>query len=308
MARPRHWSAVTALVTVAASVVLLGIGSARALSPADKCEASELKISGKYGFCRLKAESKAVKTGGSPDFSKCDMTFADKFGKADTDGMGQCPSSTGQENIEAFITQCNHDIATALAGGSLPNCQPPPLKTGQTTAYGPGSDGDLQKGASQSFTDNGDGTITDNTTGLMWEKKDQSGLIHDWTNTYSWCGASCGITNVMDGTITTVFLAALNGGGGFAGHADWRIPNANELESIMNLENRSPATYSAFNTGCVASCTLTACSCTQSDNYWSSTTYQVFPAGAWGGYFIDGNLYAVGKGNNQYARAVRNAP
>jgi len=144
----------------------------------------------------------------------------------------------------------------------LAGCQLPPLKTGQTTAYGPGSDGDLQKGASQSFTDNGDGTITDNRTGLMWEKKDQSGSDpHDWNKTYTWCvyvspmdGNCDNGSNDMDGTIVTVFLTALNGGSGFAGHTDWRIPNANELESIRNLGSTDPAMYSAFNTPCTASC------------------------------------------------------
>src|SRR5262245_50839454 len=152
------------------SVGILLVGAvAHGVSPADKCESSELKISGKYGYCRLKADAKAVKTGGAPDFSKCDEKFTDKFGAADMKGMGQCPSSATQAEIQTFITQCMDDVAAALGGAPLPVCQPPPLKTGQTTAFGTGSDGDLQKGAGQSFTDNGDGTITDNTTGLMWE-------------------------------------------------------------------------------------------------------------------------------------------
>jgi hypothetical protein len=301
-------SVAKALVAVTASVVVLGITAAHAVTPAGKCEASELKTSGKYAACRLKAESKAVKTAGSPDFSKCDSTFSTKFGDANTQGMGQCPSSATQAQIQSFITQCTDDVATALAGsGPLPNlnCQPPPLKTGQTTAYGTGSDGDLQKGASQSFTDNGDGTITDNTTGLMWEKKSDDGdPLHDMNNSYSWCGASCGTTNVMDGTITTTFLAGLNAGSGFAGHTDWRIPNTNELESIRNLENVNPATYSAFNTGCAATCTVTMCSCTQ-NFYWSSTTYQVSTDGAWGVDFNGGRLLADGKSFSDYVRAVR---
>jgi len=292
-------------ITIGA-LMLLGAGSAAALSPADKCESSELKTSGKYGFCRLKANAKAVKTGDMPDYSKCDAKFADKFGKADTKGMGQCPSSATQAQIQSFITQCTDDVAAALGGAPLPVCQPPPLKTGQTMAYGTGSDGDLQKGASQSFTDNGDGTITDNTTGLMWEKKSDDGdPIHDKDNTYTWCGASCGTTNVMDGTITTTFLAGLNSGGGFAGHTDWRIPNANEQASIRNLENVGPATYSAFNTGCLASCTVTTCSCTQSDFHWSSTTYQLTPANAWGVNFSAGLQFAVTKNNSEFVRGVR---
>ena len=183
--------------------------------------------------------------------------------------------------------------------------QPPPLKTGQTTAYGTGSDGALQKGASQSFTDNGDGTITDNTTGLMWEKKSADGSIHDKDNTYTWSGASYGSTYIMDGTITSTFLAGLNAAGGFAGHTDWRIPNRFELESILNLQNVSPSVSTAFNTGCAASCTVTACSCTQSYFYWSSTTLAPYPNDAWGVSFGYGYASGGNKSSSYYARAVR---
>jgi len=302
--------------------VLLMANAAPAVSPADKCESSELKTSGKYSACRLKADAKAVKTGGSPDFSKCDATLADKFGKADMEGMGSCPSSASQAAIQAFITQCTGDVATALAGGPLPNCQPPPLKTGQTTAYGIGSDGDLQKGASQTFTDNGDGTIIDNTTGLMWEKKDSLDSTpnvsdpHDADNLYTWCadvspidGVCDNGTNDMDGTIVTTFLAALNAGSGFAGHTDWRIPNVNELQSIVNYQHVNPAVDTAFNTGCAASCTVTTCSCTQSGLYWSSTTYQGGPPQAWFVHFSAGSVSqaatVVSKPDGGYVRAVR---
>src|SRR5262249_769349 len=41
---------------------------------------------------------------------------------------------------------------------------------------------------SGNFVDNGDGTITDTRTGLMWEKKDQSGGLHDVNAHYVWLG------------------------------------------------------------------------------------------------------------------------
>ena len=112
-------------------------------------------------------------------------------------------------------------------------------------------------------------------------------------------------TNAMDGTMITTFLATLNGGSGFAGHTDWRIPNANELESIRNLENANPATYSALNAGCAASCTVTTCSCTRSNtSYWSSTTFQSAPDSAWGVDFADGSLNSFLKTALFFARAV----
>jgi hypothetical protein len=49
----------------------------------------------------------------------------------------------------------------------------PVEKTGQTTSYATGDDGELSKGVvwpNARFADNGDGTVTDNLTGLMWLK------------------------------------------------------------------------------------------------------------------------------------------
>ncbi len=138
---------------------------------------------------------------------------------------------------------CFFDLGACTAGGGglVPGVDPILSVTGQVTAYGSGSDGAVQAGAALSYKDNEDGTITDNVTGLMWEKKSDDGTIHDKDNTYTW---STG-TNDMDGTITTVFLDTLNdvGGGGancFAGHCDWRVPNRKELDSIVNLQVFSP--------------------------------------------------------------------
>lgn len=45
------------------------------------------------------------------------------------------------------------------------------LKTGQTTSYATGDDGDIEAGVARDLTDNGDGTITDNKTKLDWIKQ-----------------------------------------------------------------------------------------------------------------------------------------
>ena len=54
-------------ITIGA-IVLIWAGPALAVTDAQKCEAAKLKVAGKYNFCRLKAEAKAVKTGNPVDY------------------------------------------------------------------------------------------------------------------------------------------------------------------------------------------------------------------------------------------------
>ena len=71
-----------------------------------------------------------------------------------------------------------------LLSASIVWAQPAPVaKTGQTTSYATGDDGDFEKGVawpSPRFTDNDDGTVCDHLTGLMWAKNanlDNGGCI-----------------------------------------------------------------------------------------------------------------------------------
>jgi len=120
--------------------------------------------------------------------------------------------------------------------------------TGQTTSYVAGDDGDIKAGVALSYTANGHGTITDNTTKLMWEKKDDApNSLHNMHNTYSWagvcgdgtrlCGTTADCTNKgvggSDGETIFQWVNELNGLA-FAGHTDWRIPNVKELVSIVD--------------------------------------------------------------------------
>ena len=78
-----------------------------------------------------------------------------------------------------------------------------------------------------------------------------------------------------------------------------------ELHSIDDYENVGPSVNTAFNTGCVASCTVTSCSCTHPASYWSSTTFQLSPDEAWVVFFLDSYVTAGPKSGIGNVRAVR---
>lgn len=171
--------------------------------------------------------------------------------------------------------------------------------TGQSASLKTGDDGDIQAGAELRYVDNGNGTITDLNTGLMWEKlcdEDPPGATcsadHDVDTTYNW-------DNAFD-----VKIANLNGAT-FAGYDDWRVPNVKELHSIIDFDVISPAVDAAFNNACVAPCSETACSCTASDFYWSSTSVATDPTVAWRVFFDFGIVNGFGKTGTFRVRAVR---
>src|SRR6266581_8353585 len=96
-------------------------------------------------------------------------------------GLPRCQANlhTCSANLGACSTQLS---ACQAAAQTFP-------ATGQTTCWnsagaviscaGTGHDGEIQAGGTLSYTDNGDGTITDNNTKLVWEKKSADGTIHD---------------------------------------------------------------------------------------------------------------------------------
>lgn len=93
--------------------------------------------------------------------------------------------SATTEVIASFEAEATQQLLPAT-GETLcwPEVSDPPIP-----CEGTGQDGDIQAGAPLSYTDNGDGTITDNNTKLMWEKKDDSGGVHDKDNTYTFAAA-----------------------------------------------------------------------------------------------------------------------
>lgn len=142
-------------------------------------------------------------------------------------------------------------------------------KTGQTMIYQPGDDGSYQMGyplgGGQRFIDNGDGTIIDTVTGLMWIKDPtQAGL----GSPMYWYDAIIACENLD-----------------FAGHNDWRLPNINELMSIVDHSRYNPAFDTFYFTPFPDTWTP----------YWSSTTNASWMDGAWALYPYDGYKTTWGK-------------
>jgi hypothetical protein len=224
------------------------------------------------------------------------------------------------------------NIVTGASIFGVAGAQPPaqPLRTAQTQCdqgagtlgacpgLPAGQDGSVLKGATRSYTVNANGTVTDNKTGLIWEKLDDNNAngIHDYSATLTWYNAFKKI-QVLNGNVAGCIAlnnpdACCSGTGtgscsAFAGQTDWRLPNNFELESIRDMGRFSPSIDPVFNTRCAAECSATAtpCSCTRSGTYWSSTTYQATPAYAWIVSFGSGYVDADGKSNSTYVRAVR---
>ena len=95
------------------------------------------------------------------------------------------------------------------------------------------------------FTDNNNGTITDNYTGLVWQKIQPA-------NTLTWEEA-------------LAYAADLS----LAGESDWRLPNVKELQSLSDEKLSKPSLNKTFFTGI------------SSGNFWSATTLAQQPARAW---------------------------
>lgn len=79
------------------------------------------------------------------------------------------------------------------------------------------------------FTDNGDGTVTDQTTGLQWKRCSEG---------QTWAGGTC--TGAL-GVYTWQQALQRADSAGFAGRNDWRLPNIKELTSIVEEACSNPS-------------------------------------------------------------------
>ena len=144
----------------------------------------------------------------------------------------------------------------------------------------------LPPAANAAFINNGDGTVTDTVTGLMWDQcsQGQSGGA---------CATGTATTMTWSAALTAV-VTAINAN--YKGHADWRLPNKNELESLVDIDI-ADATVPAVD--------LTAFPATPGARYWSSTTYMPNTAGVWIVDFSVGVISADIKTTNYAVRLVR---
>lgn len=129
------------------------------------------------------------------------------------------------------------------------------------------------------FTDNGDGTVTDSTTGLAWMR---CAMGQTWDGTT--CTGTASTYNWNDAMALT---------SSFAGHSDWRMPSPWELQTIVD--------YGVSN----SSINSTAFPATPSDAFWSSASLYFNPASAWNFVFNFGVGGFNSKTDNYYARLVR---
>ncbi len=130
-------------------------------------------------------------------------------------------------------------------------CNPEPMvhlpRTGQTAIYRAGDDGTVQAGfpwPSPRFQDNGDGTLTDMLTGLMWLKDANSaGTIgHNPNGTGNgsmhWEPALDFVAGINDGTHDISSCASYTGE-----YTDWRVPNVNEIETLIHAGAEDPGDW-----------------------------------------------------------------
>lgn len=152
-------------------------------------------------------------------------------------------------------------------------------RTGQAISYANGDDAAVRKGLAwpgTRFTDNSNGTVSDQLTGLVWLKNAGCFSPSDWatalTAANQLASGACGLSD-----------------GSSAGQ--WRMPNANELESLVDVSSFNPAVSPAH--------PFTNINLAKA--YWSSTTYMALTSNAMAIRFSDGRwINGVDSGDGSF--------
>lgn len=167
--------------------------------------------------------------------------------------------------------------------------------TGLYYPYLSGDDGTLQKGVPlifPRFIENGDGTVTDSMTGLIWAK----------------------MANCIQGDWATAVAAARNLASGQCGLTDhstkgsWRMPNRNEMQSLADRNQNNESEYlnqTFLNPDQTVFQTAIFMHFLSSEYYWTSTTDAADPSEAWTVFSCDYGVYDIAKSATGYTLAVR---
>ncbi len=152
------------------------------------------------------------------------------------------------------------------------------------------------------FTDNGNGTVTDSFTGLMWQQEDDNQI-------YNWYEAS-GTYDSLNNPDSTDVCGNLI----LAGNTDWRLPTKEELaglvycgpDSTINVwpmpEEDSCANYGAYLAPTIG---INYFPTTKHEYYWSSTKDADDLINAWDVDFSDGSVVSSEKYWDDFVRCVR---
>ena len=190
-----------------------------------------------------------------------------------------------EEDVEKDVKYAFDKKTGTLAGGAE-------LHSGQTTVYDADGDDATKDGTVKSYTDNSDGTVTDNHTGLIWQKdhKDDCATL-TWASAIDYAATlENGVEGLTDGSST----------------GDWRVPSNVELITLADYSypDIGGGTHSYLNsiftqTGWNSTCY----------GHWSSTTDPGYTGYV---YFLDATTDTINgndKTNSDFfgVRCVRDA-
>jgi hypothetical protein len=197
------------------------------------------------------------------------------------------------DSVNNVMATSNNAVwAVKGAGGGAVQLQ----ATGAYVTYLKGDDGAVESGAAlpaPRMRDNGNGTVTDTATGLIWMK--QADCINKtWTTAVtavkSLSSGQCGLS---DGSIA----------------GDWRMPNRKEMQSLADRAQNNLADYfdESFISGTtgVNSQLAIFTNFVQLQYYWTSTTNAANPNEAWTVFSCDFGVYDISKANLGYTLAVK---
>jgi len=182
------------------------------------------------------------------------------------------------EASQLNLLQAQTELTTCTANTVVSSDTVDVPRTGQTNIYDGGDDGDLQMGSplpDPRFTDNVDGTVTDNLTGLIWTKNANLSVKITWP-------AALDVCYNLEADGIDLNDASLPG--------DWRLPNIRELQSILD--------YGEFHPALAVGHPFVNLQSSFSSYYWTSTTCAGYEPYAWGLSVINGYVSSFDKGGN----------